>query len=171
MVFGGIDSDPFRLQALQLQSEAIVVGLYAEFLAALKAVIVSAVHGVSQVELLDSVSGIREGQAQSSDVPWLAELKARKAEVLLGAGSRRIEEIDLVDVDLVINAIDKIGVDRLLQVGQGFQIGDLPESEHIVVEELYPAGWPSVVARDPDANRLGINPSEVDCGQICLDRL
>jgi hypothetical protein len=118
LVFCGIDPYSLSFKSLQLQAEAVVVCLYAKLPAVIEAVVAAAVHRVSQVEFLYSVAGVGEGQAQGINISWFAELKASKAEILLSAGGRRIEEVNLVDIYLIVNPIDEVGTYRFLKVGE-----------------------------------------------------
>lgn len=118
MVFCGIDPYSLSFKPLQLQAEAVVVCLDAKRPAVVETVVTAAVHRVSQVEFLDSVVGVGEGQAQGVNISWFAELKASKAEILLSAGGRRVEEVNLVYIYLIVNAIDEVGAYSFLKVGE-----------------------------------------------------
>lgn len=91
-------------------------------------------------------------------------MQPSEAEFFGSAGSVGVEEVGLVDVDLIINAIHKVRVDGLLQVLQGLEVGDLAEPDEIVIEEVYPAGGPALELVDPDPDGFGVDACEVNGG-------
>lgn len=96
-------------------------------------------------------------------------MQSCKAHFLDRASSVGIEEIYLVDIYLVVYSIDKGRVDGVLEVSQRFKVGDLSESNQIVVEEVYPGSWPSFEATDPNSNSRGIDSSKVNGSHILLN--
>ena len=70
---------------------------------------------------------------------------------------------------MVVNSVDEIGVDGLLQVGQGLEVGYLPESDHIVVEEFQSSSRPPVEFAYLDPDGLRVYGCEVDGSHAILD--
>lgn len=171
MIFGRVNSHSLSLKVLQIKVEVVVACLHSKLLAVFITIIVSTIDRVSKVKLLDCVDIILESEAQCSYIPSLTKLDSSETEVLLGAGSSRIEEIYLVDVYLVVYSIYKIGAYGFLKVCKRFQVRYFPKPEHIVVEELDSTGWPSIETCDPNPYSFGVYSCEVNSSQVCLDRL
>lgn len=87
--------------------------------ASIVAIVVSAIHAVGQVKLTDR-SSRSKAQINRVDLPGLAKLQTSEAHILRSAGSSRVEEVGLVDVDLVVDPVHEIGVDGIQQVLDGF---------------------------------------------------
>lgn len=67
---------------------------------------------------------------------------------------------------MVVDSIDKVGVDCVQQVLDGFKVRDLLESQSIVVKEFQPSSRPSLELGDLYSNGLGVNASKVDGSHI-----
>ena len=72
-----------------------------------------------------------------------------------------MEEISLIDVHLVVHSVNEVGLDWLFKIFQRFKVGDLSESDCVVIEKLYSSGWPSFESSDHDSDRPCIDTSEV----------
>ena len=70
---------------------------------------------------------------------------------------------------MVVNSVDEVGVDGLLQVGQGLEVGYFSESDHVVVEELQSGSRPPVEFADLDPDGLSVYGCEIDGGHAILD--
>ena len=159
-------SDSLRFKVVELVVERVGgIGGYLNEVAAVEAIIASSINTVGQMERGDSRVGSKV-QSQRLDTPLGAELQSGEAEILGGAGSLGIEEVSLVDVDLVIDPVNEVRIDGLLQVLQGFEVGDLFEAEGVVVEELDPRCRPALELGDANPDGFGVDASEVDGGHV-----
>lgn len=132
----------------------------------IEAVITSSVNTISQVKLIN-ISPICKAQSQRINGPCLAKLQPSEAHFLDGTCCNRIEEVSLIDVDLIVDPIDKGGVDSILQILEGFKVGNLSKSDEVIVEEIYPAGRCSPIFYYPDSDCLRVYASEVNGGHVC----
>lgn len=177
-------SDPFRwvhsdilcLKASQSQSETLIISLHYQILlghlnltAFFIAFEVSASHWISNVKFWyvthqSCVQLVLIDQVKVRNASWLTKLKASETSQVISrmAFELWLEEVLLVDVKLVVQSVDVVWLNGFLKVLQWLKVGNLSESEHIVVEEFHSASWPSDELVNNNSDWLGVNSSEIN---------
>jgi len=105
---------------------------------------------------------IVEVQGQFSNLLILAKLQPCKAQILNRTYSLGVEEINFVDVNLIVYSVDKGRVYGILKISERFEVGNLFESDYVIVKEVYSSSYPSFEANDSDSYGRSIDSSEVD---------
>ena len=171
-----IHSDVLSLKVVQRQSVTLVIAFHWQiFLTHLNLVAfvvtfkVSPCHWVSKVKFWHvthqaCAQFVLIDQVDVWNSSWLAKFKTSETCQVVSrvAFELWLEEILLIDEQLVVKSVSVIWLNWFFQVFQRSEVGNLSESEHIVVEKFHSACGPSNKIVDNDSDRLGINSSEVN---------
>ena len=119
MIVSRVYPHSLSLQSFKTHLEAVTLDRgHLELATVLIAVVLPAVKSVGQVKAFDPALGVIESQGEGSNGLGFTKGESSEAHFLDGAGRGWVEEVDLVYVDLIVDSIDKVGVDGFLQVGK-----------------------------------------------------
>ena len=166
-----IYSNSLSSQVIKLHRETVgTTTIDCESLTALVTVIVSSIYWVCQVEFSYIVLGVFKSQGYISYISRFTQLKSSKAHFFDRTWSSRVEEIYLVDVHLIVNSVDKVRVNSFLKISQGFEVWYFPKSDHVIVEKLNSASWPTMISIYLNSYWFCIYSCEVKCCHSCGHR-